>query len=199
MRGGKLRHTLRNTGAIRRPRPGGIGAVGDSITSGQGNAPERWMLSRSSWVTQLAKGGVPYTFNAAVPNQVTSDVAAQIPTVLRYRPRAVVIVTGTNDVFEGLPLGDVADAIERMADELAAAGVAPILATLPPFDAAPAALIDFNAAVVAIGLPVIDFYAALVVDGRYAPGLDRDGLHPSIEGARVMARAAEPVVRAALA
>ncbi len=201
VRGGKLRQVARQMAVVRLPRPGGVGAIGDSITSGSGSAARWGLLARDSWVAHLVKAGVPYTHNAAVPNQVTSDVAAQIPVVLCYRPRAVVILTGTNDVFEGLSLAGFAEAIEGMADEVIAGGATPILATLPPLDAP--ALPAFNLTLTAIarsaGLPLIDFHAALAVDGRYGPGLDRDGLHPSVKGAQVMARAAEPVVRAVLA
>ena len=65
----RLADLVRHTRSIRRPRAGGLVAVGDSITTGTGE-PRFGLLADDSWVTYVVgKGKVRYGFNAAVSGQ----------------------------------------------------------------------------------------------------------------------------------
>lgn len=183
----------------RRPGPGGLAAIGDSITSGT-SWPEWGLLGRDSWVSHLVVDRtVPYCFNGALAETRTPLLVERIPALLAHRPGVLVLVVGGFDVWKRQHEQGIHD-VSAMVDACAAQGVVAIIGTLPPIRDYGAAICDFNGRLRVLaehrGLPVIDFHAALVVDGEYGPGLSDDGLHPTEAGAKVMASVARPVVMA---
>lgn len=203
MPGRKAVFYWRNMECFKRPHDGGVAATGDSITAGTTDA-DFGFLGEQSWFDQLVcNRDVAYSFNGGVPNRTTEQVDAHLGDTLKHKPDVVVILTGTNDILHDLPLDKPLALLAGMADHIRAAGAEPVFATVPPFNAAPDRAAEFNRQLRELArtehAPLIDFYPALVQDGRYRDGLSADGLHPNIAGAKVMAGVAEPVVRAALA
>jgi lysophospholipase L1-like esterase len=192
----------RHAQCLRLPKPHGVAAIGDSITSGN-SVPSLGMLGSRSWLAYaVCEGRLPYTYNAGLPNQTTEQIAARLPELLDREPRVVVVLAGTNDINKPRPYSVAIDVIGSMLTQITTAGAAPVLGTLPPFDFAPEETVKFNSRLrdlaVTQGVSLIDFHAALAAGDRFAAGMSDDGVHPSIAGARVMAAAAIPPLRAAL-
>jgi lysophospholipase L1-like esterase len=194
--GRKALHLARNMECFKRPGPpGGVAAIGDSITAGTSD-PNWGMLGRNSWFNQLVcDGGARYTFNAGIPYQTTEQIAARLSALIERRPATIVILAGTNDILGDGSIDTGIATIAKMARQIDQAGIRPVIGLLPPFDRAPREVERFNARLRGLELDVIDFHTPLAgPDGRFAPGMSDDGLHPSVQAARLMAEAARPVI-----
>jgi lysophospholipase L1-like esterase len=185
------------------PHEGRVAAIGDSITAGT-SKPDWGMLGDKSWFSHaVCDHGVPYGYNAGIPNHTTEMVAARLQQLVDdHHPRVVAILTGTNDVLHRLSLAHAVTVLDGMVRQLRADRVVPVLATVPPFNANPQGARDLNRRIKALAgrerAPLIDFYPVLVgPDGRYRPGLTVDGLHPNPAGSEAMARVAAPVLERA--
>lgn len=211
--GRRLIRAARETRAFRRPSPGGVAALGDSITRGNGE-PEWGLLGRTSWLSHaVADGDLPYSGNLACGGWTTDMVVNSLPSAIARRPRVVTICTGTNDVLWQSPPEPAFSRIRQLIERIAVAGAQPVLCTLPPLVVFPGdqqAPIDravveaFNSGLRGLAaetsVPVIDFHGLLVgEDGGYAAGMSADGIHPTEAAARRMGVAAIPVLRRALA
>jgi acyl-CoA thioesterase I len=140
--------------------------------------------------------------------------------VVSQHPQIVHILTGTNDVYPGWvlcggsPIFDTCNNIKSMVAMAQAAGITPILATIPPWG--PGALPEsadpspehythtdqLNQWIKAygkeMGLVVIDYHRTLEsADGQtYVPGLTVDGVHPSAAGYAHMTPKVEDAIAA---
>lgn len=194
----------RNAACFKRPSDGGVAAVGDSITAGT-SEPDWGFLGRRSWFDQMVCDGTPpYSYNAAIPNYTTEQVAGRLSAAIAHHPRVVVILTGTNDVLHRLSLPHAAALIDAMVRRLRRNHIGAVMATVPPFNANPVGAVQLNRLLRQVAarerVPLIDFHSVLAgPDGRYQPALTIGGIHPSVAGAKAMARVAEPVVQRALA
>jgi lysophospholipase L1-like esterase len=194
---------------FRWPSPGGVAAIGDSLTLGA-SWPKAGMLSRDSWLSHAVAAGIPYCFNAAVGGYTTGMVANSLARVLAYQPDVVVVCTGGNDLVWGVGAAQTVELVTQLVERIASSA-SPVLCTLPPITGGPGPeaielgpILDFNGRLAELAArddaPLIDFYAP--VDdgtGRYREGLAFDGVHPTPEGAAAMGAAAVPVLRRALA
>lgn len=196
----------RHSECIDRPNDGGgIAAVGDSITVGQGK-PSWGFLADDSWLSHVVCGddGLPYSYNGGVADQTTEQISEQVDEALGHDPDVLVILAGTNDVYRGDFSDEAIERIRAMVADARDSGAVPILGTLVPIDGMASEVLRFNDLLVGLaaeeGVAVIDFHAALADEQRegYRDGLTRDGLHPSRAGAFAMAEAARPVLSAAL-
>ncbi len=192
----------RSAHCVRRPRPGGIAALGDALTSGH-SIPERWLLADDSWVAHAVTAGrLRYTYDASRPDASTSSLRAQWRECAGHRPAAAVMLTGVKDVYESSGYDAAVEVLHGLAGVLRAQAVVPIFATLPPVEARKAEVLRFNAAVRRLaestGTLLIDFHAAFAGAAATPRLFEADGLHPSPEGAEAMGRAAVPTLRAAL-
>ena len=128
--------------------------------------------------------------------------------VVRQRPKAVVIIAGVNDVYQGRPSSHVIAQLAAMYDLAKAAGIPVVAGSIIPYNTATpdqnARMHEINAWIrkTATDDPAIDFVdtrAAAAAQGN----LDRlfespDDLHPSPAGYRRMADAIRPVLEMVL-
>lgn len=191
-----------NADCYRFGEEGGVAAIGDSITIGTSLAG--WpAMAKDSWLSRaVCANGVPFTYNGGVHNQTTQQIAARLDDVLSHKPKALAFLIGTNDVYQE-DFGPASiQRVRDMVSKTEAAGVRPVLATLPPIKDKAAEVEKFNGIIKDIArqenLPVIDFHAVLTEGDHYKGGLTKDGLHPNEKGAVIMGDVAAPVLAAAL-
>ena len=188
--------------------------MGDSITYNWG---QDWaggtFVAHSNWVDV----GIIGQTSGQMDDRFETDVVAK-------HPAMVAILAGTNDTYPYWTLCGIGGSIDTchniadMIQKAKAAGITPILATIPPWgcidsdnhcalaetaDSSPGryVMIDqLNGWIKAYGaqqgLIVIDYHAALVSsDGKtYQPDLTIDGVHPMPAGYALMA----PMIEAAI-
>ena len=109
-------------------------------------------------------------------------------------PRWSIIMSGTNDVLLGLPLGDTyRHDLGRMIDRVRELGPVPVLSTLPPMavpthtgEPGEERVAEANRIIRQVAeekeVPLIDLHAALTAPGMVDRGLGPDGLHLGIYG-----------------
>ncbi len=210
--GGLFRYAAANA-ALAAPRPGESRVVflGDSIT-------DNWSKPEYGGFFP----GKPYV-NRGISGQTTAQMLLRFRAdVIELRPKAVVILAGTNDIAgnAGLAtLDQIEDNLVSMADLARAHGIRVVLASLLPVsddkkDASGAALTRTRQRATATiqalnhwladhaarsGHAYLDYFSATAdADGRLRPDLNDDGLHPNARGYAVMAPLAEKAVTRAL-
>jgi acyl-CoA thioesterase I len=166
-----------------------IACFGDSLTAGQGldngqSYPD--VLQR-----QLDRGGYHYRVaNFGVSGDTTQDGLGRLPMVLAEKPAIVVLEFGANDGLRGQPVTIAESNLAQMIEQFQSSGTQVVLAgiTLPP-NYGPAYIQRFDAMYTSLAakykLKRIPFLLAGVAgDSRF---MQRDGLHPNAEGARIVA------------
>jgi acyl-CoA thioesterase I len=165
----------------------GVVFLGDSITSGDGVAPE------ATFAHRVGVGLGVRVWNAGVSGDTTSRALRRLGTdVLAHRPLVVVVELGVNDeVDHRRPARETLGTLEQIVRRLRTRGIAVVL-VYTPFG-------DFGRDVYRQGLrDIARRQRARLVESFYdgiVPKLTVDGLHPSFEGHAVFARRLEPVVR----
>jgi lysophospholipase L1-like esterase len=172
--------------------------IGDSIT--QADSPsydER--PGAGSWVRYvIGDERSPWAFeaNVAVGGQTLAELAARFQgDVLDRRPEAVVIMGGTNDVLQGLPVDASVLSLEAMVRQARDAGVEVWIVRPPPINHLYLKPVDAMAEAQAevareTGATYVGLGDSLVSpDGDWLPGLSYDGVHPTPEGAQALAGA----------
>ncbi len=187
------------------PAPGENRVVfmGDSIT-------DCWGRQYSTFFP-----GKPYV-NRGISGQTTPQMLIRFrPDVIALKPKAVVILAGTNDIAGNtgpMTLEAVEDNLTSMAELARANNIRVVLASLLPVcdyikpqteRRAPAKIIALNAWMKDYasknGLVYLDYYAAMIDDAQmFRKELTYDGLHPNAAGYDVMAPLAEKAIAAAL-
>lgn len=171
--------------------------VGDSITAGVSS--ETFEPDDSySWVRYaLTDGRSPWLLedNVALFGRTLVEMQAVFEDeVLKLEPEGVVIMGGTNDALRQLPVEPSIAALRAMVVAARGAGVEVWIVSPAPLDAAYqrpiAPIVDAEAALAAeLDVPFVDISQELADgDGRWVPGMSFDGVHPSREGARRIAR-----------
>ena len=183
------------TGKDTRPR---TVFIGDSITWADSTSPGT-RPGPGSWVRYAVEDSrSPWQFaaNAAVVGDTLGQMDARFRSdVLARRPRAVVIMGGTNDLLFSAPLGLGELALRHMVETARAAGARVWIIGLPPIDQAPAGSLATMAAMEqavarAAGATYVPVGKGLATPaGDWRPGLTVDGVHPTHAGARALADA----------
>jgi acyl-CoA thioesterase-1 len=168
------------------PRPALI-AFGDSLTAGYGiEVDEAWPAVLQA---RLDAGGFQYrVVNAGVSGETTSGGLRRLPWVLDRNPAAelVVIALGGNDGLRGVPVDVMMDNLGAMIREAEGRGLKVLLAGVP----APPELGQdyedgfaetFRQVAEAAGVPLLP--SLLEGVAGVAALNQRDGIHPTAEGA----------------
>lgn len=186
--------------------------MGDSITDSWDDEPFGGFFPGRPWV------------NRGISGQTTAQMLVRFrPDVIALRPRAVVILAGTNDLSGNTgptTLAAVQDNLASMAELAHASGIRVVLASVLPVsdydrDRAGQLLLRTRcrppAQIVALnewmrryaarhGHVYLDYYTATAdAKGFLKDELSDDGLHPNARGYAVMAPLVEKAVAAALA
>ena len=166
--------------------------------------------------------GRPYV-NRGIGGQTTPQMLVRFrPDVIALRPKAVVILAGTNDIAGNtglMPLSAVEDNLASMAELAKAHGIRVVLASVLPVDDGdrdmqglpltrtrcrpPGQIAELNQWLrqyaFASGHVYLDYWAALADEnGMLKAELSDDGLHPNAKGYALMAPLAEKAITAAV-
>jgi len=177
-----------------------IVAFGDSLTAGFGADPGK---SYPDFLQQeLDRRDRQYhVVNAGISGDTSTDGLVRIDTVTALKPAIVILEFGGNDGLRGLPVGTTSDNLEQMIVALRKGGAKVVLAgmTLPP-NYGPEYIRSFEAVYRDLAkkykLPLIPFLLRGV--GGNPALMQRDGIHPTAEGNRIVAsnvmQALEPIL-----
>lgn len=175
----------------------GVVAIGDSITE-QDADPKADVLG-TGWFADVIDldPKLEYLWNAGIGGNTTAQMLARLgPDVLDRHPQVVFILGGTND-YPRVTTRVTVSHLRQIVAAVRGAGARPVLFSVPPRSAAPAAVITLNAAIKTMAraqsVPYIDTHDAVSsATGAYRAGYSPDGIHPTPAAALAMAKAAFP-------
>ena len=166
-----------------------IAAFGDSLTAGFGADPGE---SYPDFLQkELDRRGARYRIvNAGVSGDTTTDGLERVGTVTALKPAIVILEFGGNDGLRGLPVSTTRANLEQIIIALRNSGARIVLAgmTLPP-NYGPDYIHSFEGVYKGLAnqyhLALIPFLLSGV--GGHANLMQRDGIHPTGEGNRIVA------------
>jgi len=174
-----------------------IAALGDSLTAGLGVSPEE--AYPAVLEARLRREGFEYrVINAGVSGDTSAGGLRRIDWVLKLRPDVVIVALGANDGLRGQAPDVLRDNLTRIIERARAAGVRVLLAgmRLPPNygdDYARAFAGVYPAVARATGVPLAPFLLDGVAgDARLN---QPDGIHPTVDGQRVIAERLWPYLK----
>jgi len=161
-------------------------ALGDSITYGYPYG------RRASWVAIAEETCGKRLVNAGVPGDTTARLLARFDAdVPVHAPRYVLVLGGTNDARAGVLPREVWAHLAAICAAARGHGIVPVVGLPPPL-AGPeeSRLQEYRTGLGTWGQAVVDFRSPFLdAQGKVRAGLLRDGIHPTREGYRLMARA----------
>jgi lysophospholipase L1-like esterase len=190
-----------------------IVAMGDSTTAGTPGflspveAPPKGRGDETSqYAYWLMKSHPDWeVLNRGVNGERSDQIRARFERdVIRTAPKAVVIIAGVNDVYQGRPVAHVVEQLRAMYARAAQAGIRVVAGSIIPYNTATP---EQNARMRQINAWMKDQPGIVFVDTRAAAAApdnaDRlfespDGLHPSAAGYRRMAEAIGPALERVL-
>ncbi|HEV8583891.1 MAG TPA: arylesterase [Methylomirabilota bacterium] len=166
-----------------------VAFLGDSLTAGLGVAPEEAYPALLE--ARIKREGYPYrALNAGVSGDTSAGGLRRVDWVLKLRPAVVVVALGANDGLRGQPVDALRDNLMRIVERAKAADARVLLAGMrPPPNYGDEYARAFAAAYAdvakATGVPLAPF----LLDGVAGdPRLNQpDGIHPTVEGQRIIA------------
>ncbi|MHC6592443.1 GDSL-type esterase/lipase family protein [Arthrobacter sp. C152] len=174
-------------------RPGNrVAFLGDSITqSAWQNSTQLRGSSYPLYAQMLSGGRVLTVRNAGISGERSDQILARFDTdITPYKPNAVVILAGRNDIAQGITLSVYQANVIAMVAKTRAIGATPILGLIPPVNTGtdkPTTIkwntwLRYYAA--ANGIITLDFYTLMVdpAAGGYLSTYNTDGTHPSVSG-----------------
>lgn len=167
-----------------------IVAFGDSLSAGYG------LQDGESFpdVVQslLDQAGYQYrVVNMGVSGDTTTDGVVRLPDVLAVKPAVVLLEFGGNDGLRGLPVTTTQANLAKMTEELQRSGAKVVLAGMTlPRNYGPDYIASFEKVYLEIAkkykTPRIPFLLEGV--GGHPDLMQPDGIHPTAEGARIVAK-----------
>jgi acyl-CoA thioesterase-1 len=165
-----------------------IVAFGDSLTAGFGADPGK---SYPDYLQQeLDRRGLRYRVaNAGISGETTTDALARLSTVTALHPAVVIVEFGGNDGLRGLPVSTTRSNLDQIVVALKDSGAKVLLAgmTLPP---------NYGEDYIATFQRIYSDLAAkdkvalipFLLEGVAGTNrMQRDGLHPTADGNRLVA------------
>ena len=175
---------------------------GDSITLGRSNAFTHLGAS-DSYFDVLGcdpNSGINYVANEGVKGNTTEQMLQRLDSdVIALHPRQVLVIGGTNDILRAPDLPTIRN-LNEMKDRLVAASITPVFGLLPPNNGKAQETKALNAEITSWAkrerVQLIDYWTPLSdASGHYRPGFGQDdGVHPSVDGAHIMAQVAQSVL-----
>lgn len=171
------------------------------------------------WQLEQFFPGKPYV-NRGISGQITGQMLGRMQAdVIELQPKVMILLAGTNDLAHGVSLTTIQNNIRMIADLAKAHGIHPVLATLLPVsdyhqeadprnkrttDRPPGDIIALNTWLKRFAethdFIFLDYHQSLVdQQGMLRRDLADDGLHPNVEGYKVMTPLADQAIAAALA
>lgn len=172
-------------------------ALGDSLTSGLGVAPDEAYPALLE--ARLRREGYPYrVVNAGVSGDTSAGGLRRVDWVLRTRPDVVIVALGANDGLRGLSVDALRDNLEAIVTRVQAAGARVLLAGMrvpPNYGEAYARTFAavFPAVARRTGVPLAPFLLEGVAGETRLN--QPDGIHPTPAGQRVIAERLWPHLR----
>lgn len=184
-------------GVVQAGEPVTVMVLGDSLSIGYGLGPGE------SWPERLgellaAEGVEIHLVNASVSGDTMADGRARLDWALAEKPDVCVVALGANDGLRMLDTGRMEAALDAILLELERRGIATLVAgMLPPPNFGEEYSLEFEAVFVrraeAHGMVLVPFLlegVAGVVELNQP-----DGIHPTAEGARRIARSMQGLVQ----
>lgn len=167
-----------------------IAAFGDSLSAGFGADPGK---SYPDYLQkELDRRGLRYrVVNAGISGDTSTDGLVRVDTVIALQPAVVILEFGGNDGLRGLPVTATRANLEQTIAALQKSGARIVLAgmTLPP-NYGPDYIRSFEAMYRDLAkqyrLPLVPFLLSGV--GGNTALMQRDGMHPTAEGNRLVAQ-----------
>lgn len=136
--------------------------------------------------------------NRGLSGESSAAIKGRIPHILQGRPRTLVLMAGSNDIFQGRDEEAYVKDMAGMLDLCTVHDVHVVVVSIPP-NAMPAIqeqVERLNARLHALckerGVPYVDLDPMLMRDGLLDPALTYDGLHLNGTGYKVLAEALRP-------
>jgi lysophospholipase L1-like esterase len=180
-----------------------VSAVGDSITEADSDDFDQGDIGPSSWAAYADGPGVRVTGGWAHAGATTADMLAGVMDdvaagAIEEPPAMLVLMGGSNDIDDGVPIPTILDNLSAIAQTLGADRVT--LSTVPPEAAVQSTVDELNARLPELAAqegwrfadPMVDVRAS---DGSWLPGMSTDGVHPTHRGARLIGRRLGAAVR----
>lgn len=173
-----------------------FGFLGDSLTAGAVAGTTRgW--GWTSGLSLVSGGVIRTTFINGFPGQRSDQILPYVAQNIAAGIDVCTVAMGTNDILQAVstsvPIANIKSAIVQ----LRAAGIQPVLATLPPNNGSyKTAIQTLNAWIrryaAANKIPLLDFFSTLVdpSNGNYLAAFYNDGTHPNAAGYLAMAQTA---------
>jgi len=147
--------------------------------------------------------------NRGISGQVTGEMLGRMKAdVLDLRPRAMIILGGTNDLARGVPARTIQNNLSMIGDLCRANNVIPIFASILPVGGSrrnerpPAVIVQVNKWMQGYcfrnGFVYADYFTPLAQGGELDPTVSDDALHPNAKGYRIMAPIATKALDQAL-
>lgn len=180
-----------------------IVAFGNSLTAGLGVSPDQAYPAQLQ--NRLQKAGYYYdVINAGVSGETTAGGMRRIPWILKSRPSMVIVELGANDALRGQPLSVIESNLKHIIERLREGGTVVVLAgmQIPPNYG-----LDYTTGFAALyerlarehDVILIPFFLEGVAAQKNLN--QADGIHPTGEGYRIVARTVfeviEPVLKKA--
>lgn len=159
-------------------------ALGDSLTAGNGVAPDE------AWPSLLAKTTGWHVVNGGVSGDTSADALQRLPALLEaHKPVLVLVTLGGNDMLRRVPQEETVANLGKILAQIKAHGAKAVLLATPRPSAAGAAFHSLSAS---------DFYRE-VADAQHVPLIENalaevlsdpqmkgDLLHPNAAGHKVL-------------
>lgn len=166
-----------------------IAAFGDSLSAGFGVEPGKSFPDDIQRL--LDAGGYRYhVVNLGVSGDTTTDGVQRLPTVLAIHPAIVILEFGGNDGLRGLPVTSTRMNFETMVEALQKSGARVLLAGMTlPRNYGPEYIHSFEQIYIDLAKRYKLARIPFLLDGvgGHPDLMQADGIHPTAEGAEIVA------------